>query len=525
VGDLLLSQIDPTGVIPSGGGNQVPVEEICELNGDFYDVKAAHFANRDGQLARRQVFRYGLSARGCGGIGGQGEVGGNDYIDFNHDGGSLLHELGHTLGLRHGGSGSDNCKPNYVSVMNYDHALGIWRRSGATRMLDYSPPRFVGGRGLAPLPTLEEDDLDETVPLDANDPINRFVYTLANRAKIQWPLDGDADGDGAFDRIPWDGDGALETSVRVNIDNSNEKGRPEDCSNLTSTEELTGHDDWSRISLPFRHFGNASDGPVNPVDSPEPRLEEYEALERELQTADLGIVKAASEDPVEVGDPLVYTLRYQNRGPNPPGNARLEDTLDARVSLIEAPAVCSASGGSVSCDVGALAPGDGQSLQITVDTSDACIDGVPQTLSNRASIADAAPQGRGDPDGSNDVTQLTTQTVDTTPPVIRCHAPEELSPNEAPITFTATAEDVCDDGVTATILDFDCFMFAPNGKRIGKRSSCVVSIDGSSITVHDSGGVGDRIVWRVASEDAAGNQVEAECGLDVVLPVELPRRP
>jgi len=33
--------------------------------------------------------------------------------------GTLMHELGHNLGLRHGGPDCDNYKPNYLSVMSY----------------------------------------------------------------------------------------------------------------------------------------------------------------------------------------------------------------------------------------------------------------------------------------------------------------------------------------------------------------------------------------------------------------------
>jgi hypothetical protein len=50
-----------------------------------------------------------------------------------------MHELGHDLGLQHGGANSDNCKPNYMSVMNYDHFL-IQRLDGSS-VIDYSPPR------------------------------------------------------------------------------------------------------------------------------------------------------------------------------------------------------------------------------------------------------------------------------------------------------------------------------------------------------------------------------------------------
>ena len=30
-----------------------------------------------------------------------------------------MHELGHNLGLRHGGGDDTRCKPNYLSIMSY----------------------------------------------------------------------------------------------------------------------------------------------------------------------------------------------------------------------------------------------------------------------------------------------------------------------------------------------------------------------------------------------------------------------
>lgn len=69
---------------------------------------------------------------------------------------TFMHELGHTLGLGHGGSDHVNGKPNYVSVMNYDIAF----RGGVPRdgrhVLDYSD---------RVLSTLDENDLDEAAPL------------------------------------------------------------------------------------------------------------------------------------------------------------------------------------------------------------------------------------------------------------------------------------------------------------------------------------------------------------------------
>jgi parallel beta-helix repeat protein len=52
--------------------------------------------------------------------------------------GTMMHELGHTLGLMHGGNSLDNYKPNYYSVMNYTWQMpGLVYRMGA-EATDYS---------------------------------------------------------------------------------------------------------------------------------------------------------------------------------------------------------------------------------------------------------------------------------------------------------------------------------------------------------------------------------------------------
>ena len=69
--------------------------------------------------------RYDTSS----GSSGQAEIAGDDLIVSLQCSGqatvsvanTIVHELGHNFGLRHGGFESINYKPNYNSVMNYKY--------------------------------------------------------------------------------------------------------------------------------------------------------------------------------------------------------------------------------------------------------------------------------------------------------------------------------------------------------------------------------------------------------------------
>jgi hypothetical protein len=60
---------------------------------------------------------------------------GSDFIvslggitDLGWQAGTFLHELGHNLGLHHGGPDDTNNKPNFISIMNYEfQASGIYK--------------------------------------------------------------------------------------------------------------------------------------------------------------------------------------------------------------------------------------------------------------------------------------------------------------------------------------------------------------------------------------------------------------
>lgn len=49
--------------------------------------------------------------------------------------GTLLHEIGHNLNLRHGGSDNENYKPNHISIMNYLYQVRGLMQDGKRRFL------------------------------------------------------------------------------------------------------------------------------------------------------------------------------------------------------------------------------------------------------------------------------------------------------------------------------------------------------------------------------------------------------
>jgi len=98
---------------------------------------------------------------------------------------------------------------------------------------------------------------------------------------------------------------------------------------------------------------------------------------------------------------------------------------------------------------------------------------------------------------------------------IDCNAPETIFAPDAPISFTATATNTDDVVITG----FDCLRVTKKGKDVDKKESCVVAIDPSdTITILDSGGVGNQITWTVEATDAAGNviNIEEPCQVEVV---------
>ncbi|MFY0642452.1 MAG: Ig-like domain-containing protein [Bermanella sp.] len=142
VGDLYdqAAGLDPDN-FDLGGGEEIPFVDALTFSTtpSVYDLKLENF-----DYSRFQVFHYLIFANtqnGTQGSSGLAEMNGNDLIVtlgewglnssntnntnrlINFQASTLMHELGHNLGLSHGGDQDVNNKPNYFSIMNYLYQL------------------------------------------------------------------------------------------------------------------------------------------------------------------------------------------------------------------------------------------------------------------------------------------------------------------------------------------------------------------------------------------------------------------
>ena len=122
-----------------------------------------------------------------------------------------------------------------------------------------------------------------------------------------------------------------------------------------------------------------------------------------------------------------------------------------------------------------------------------------------------------DADGNQGQDTQAVLVEDTTPPQAFCNSPVKTTPVVAPISFTATATDTCGTA-DVRIVNYDCYAYTKKGARINKNYSCQVALSGDTITVSDSGGVGNHITWTVEAADENGNSTTKSCDLEIVNP-------
>lgn len=194
----------------------------CDYDwGEFQTLKDNNFAAERVRIFHYMIFAHNLSPclGATSGISRNGfnfTAGATDFIvslgGWTNNGtqdereGTFAHELGHNLGLRHGGSDHLNWKPNYLSVMNYRFQNSGVYRSGSWAHFDYS--RFL-------LPTLDETSLNEATGLGSTAggygtqwtcPSGTVATATSADANINWNCDFENNDASVAVDVNWDGD-------------------------------------------------------------------------------------------------------------------------------------------------------------------------------------------------------------------------------------------------------------------------------------------------------------------------------
>ena len=186
--------------------------------------------------SRRRIFHHSAFVANLGGYGGWGNVQGQHTLLLKQselaDSFCFMHEIGHNLGLRHGGQDTVNYKPNYISIMNY--SLSYNNKLG----LNYSEQA---------LPDLNEASLTE---VNGVDPSGLFTgrgyesFFVRNGIKVSIP---------SISRtaVDWNGNGrSTDTGVRMDINNDG------------GIAVLKGFKDWDKLIFKGGNVGTVGAGGI-----------------------------------------------------------------------------------------------------------------------------------------------------------------------------------------------------------------------------------------------------------------------
>lgn len=252
----------------------------------IYDWKSEYM-----DLRRRSIFHYLLmgnsqNANGSAGSSGLAEAPGNDFLVtmgnwgfattsgsplnqlINMQASTLMHELGHNLGLDHGGNESTNYKPNYWSIMNYLYQLnGLdqspnastafqrWRREkgdGSPALCSLSnspcgsPSQFIMSYSDGTSSNLNESALSEAANIGRG---------TTGGSYADWNLNGSLTG-GTISR---------------------------DLNGDSSFTTLTDYNDWANLNFPFVRNYQSQFGATNLSRSSRSETPRLDAMTNDLQ--------------------------------------------------------------------------------------------------------------------------------------------------------------------------------------------------------------------------------------------------
>ena len=211
---------------------------------DYYDLKETYFGTEDERLnddtiqAKKMTHRYCIFANKiwldpkCPGIA-EGVVCDDFILAFGafddgigsreYQAAVFMHELGHALGLHHGGNVSVNFKPNYLSIMNYAFQYNNYL---PTRPLDYS---YGNSYSIEENGIYEPQGIGQKKQTVWRGPNGTLYTNVPNINAIDWNYNGTLDN------------GLL----KINLNNWPDYPSP-------PGEILRDYDDWENLIYKFR---------------------------------------------------------------------------------------------------------------------------------------------------------------------------------------------------------------------------------------------------------------------------------
>lgn len=161
-----------------------------------------------------------------------------------------MHELGHNLGLRHGGNDDVNYKPNFLSIMNYFFQMVLLRYDGKDQTLDYSR---------LDINDLDENALSEKKSLDqvgGDTSIRKYGTRYFDSNGIARVVSR------SYKNVDWNGD-AISSASDVAVDINNDTGK----------SVLTGRcKEWKKIVY---DGGSVGAGLMAVIKNPSPMCPEF----------------------------------------------------------------------------------------------------------------------------------------------------------------------------------------------------------------------------------------------------------
>ena len=313
---------------------------------------------------------------------------------------TLLHELGHTFGLGHGGRRDNgtfdpvNCKPNYLSVMNYPLQFATDPSAGPGAQLDPDRPLDYQRPGTVPIETLNENALDETKTPGVAGAGTRLIIWGGNGDRRWYHHRADEQINWKIDFLPsppnpplTPGPAVFQKPVSIDV---NHLTSFTGCATPSPGETLISYPDWDRLVYDFtgsRYFSEGVHGPF---------LQEITAQDmRRLAAPDLNVTKSVDKTDASPGDRLTYTVRAANAGPGKATAVQLTDTPP--------------SGAATTRDLGELAAGQSSDQTFAYEVPCTVADG--DVLANTARITGRNAAGGAEPDemlGDNTATATTT---------------------------------------------------------------------------------------------------------------------